>query len=197
LGIPIVGRPHADLHHIVGMFVNTMAIRNRPRRNKTFREFLNEVKERTLLAFENQDYQFEDLVNALSFTPDPGRNPVFDVMFILQNVEADAAYIPGIEKEATTEKTRLSMKTYPYKNPVSKFDMILTAVEPPNGKSIGMMLEYVTRLFKQETIEQFVGYYLEIVRAVTKDKNIRLEDITVSHGLKQVKSYNPEMDLGF
>ncbi len=60
IGSPIVGRHHADLEGIIGMFVNTLAMRNRPEGGKTAEEFLEEVKENSLKAYENQDYQFED-----------------------------------------------------------------------------------------------------------------------------------------
>jgi amino acid adenylation domain-containing protein len=202
LGIPIEGRNHSDLQHIIGMFINTLAVRARAWHSKTLREFLHEVKEQTLEAFENQEYQFEDLVKALSLTPEPGRNPVFDVMFVLQNMEADAAYMADVFEEPAPEKSHVNMKAYPFKNPAAKFDILLTAWEsrdddPDHVKPVYMILEYSTRLFKQETIERFVKYFNDIVRAVIDDKNIRLGDIVVSHGLKQVESYNPEMDLGF
>ncbi|MCP4156725.1 MAG: non-ribosomal peptide synthetase, partial [bacterium] len=61
VGTPVAGRRHADLENIIGMFVNTLAMRNYPDGRKTFKEYLNEVKENTLQVFENQDYQFEDL----------------------------------------------------------------------------------------------------------------------------------------
>ncbi|MCP5107711.1 MAG: non-ribosomal peptide synthetase, partial [bacterium] len=62
VGTAVAGRRHADLEEIIGMFVNTLAIRNYPGGEKSFIKFLRELKERTLTAFENQDYPFEDLV---------------------------------------------------------------------------------------------------------------------------------------
>ncbi|MCP5046701.1 MAG: hypothetical protein GY940_05990, partial [bacterium] len=62
VGTPVAGRRHADLEQIVGMLVNTLALRNYPSGEKPFRGFLREVRQRTLAAMENQDYQFEDLV---------------------------------------------------------------------------------------------------------------------------------------
>ncbi|MCC2252766.1 condensation domain-containing protein, partial [Virgibacillus sp. AGTR] len=59
VGVPIAGRPHADLQNIMGMFVNTLAMRHRPNKHKTFSEFLKEVKENSLQAYDNQNYQLE------------------------------------------------------------------------------------------------------------------------------------------
>ena len=66
----VAGRPHVDLQRVVGMFVNTLSLRNFPTGDKTFKEFLSELKLRTLEAFENQDYQFEDLVDKLLINRD-------------------------------------------------------------------------------------------------------------------------------
>ncbi|HLP58027.1 MAG TPA: condensation domain-containing protein, partial [Candidatus Deferrimicrobium sp.] len=62
VGAPVAGRRHSDLERIIGMFVNTLALRNYPSMHKTFREFLSEIKQNTLEAFENQDYPFEELI---------------------------------------------------------------------------------------------------------------------------------------
>lgn len=66
VGSPIAGRPHADLDSIIGMFVNTLAMRNYPAKEKTFSQYLAEVKENALKAYEHQDYPFEALVDQLN-----------------------------------------------------------------------------------------------------------------------------------
>ncbi|MDQ1352204.1 MAG: tyrocidine synthetase, partial [Acidobacteriota bacterium] len=85
IGTPVAGRRHADLEKIIGMFVNTLALRNYPSGEKKFIDFLKEVKKKTLDALENQDYQYEDLVEELAITRDAGRNPLFDALLVLQN----------------------------------------------------------------------------------------------------------------
>uniref|UniRef100_UPI000B29B220 non-ribosomal peptide synthetase n=1 Tax=Abyssisolibacter fermentans TaxID=1766203 RepID=UPI000B29B220 len=99
VGSPITGRTHADLQNVVGMFVNTLAMRNYITGTKTFKELLSEVKENALKAYENQDYQFEDLVEKLSLTRDISRNPLFDTMFVLQNMESESLKIDGLRIE--------------------------------------------------------------------------------------------------
>jgi hypothetical protein len=85
IGTPIAARRHIDLQPIVGMFVNTLPMRNYPSGHKTFRQFLKEVKKGTLKAYENQEYPFEELVDKISIRRDTSHNPVFDVMFNLLN----------------------------------------------------------------------------------------------------------------
>ncbi|MGG4499325.1 amino acid adenylation domain-containing protein, partial [Paenibacillus polymyxa] len=87
VGTPIAGRPHADLEPILGMFVGTLALRNYPTAEHTFRSYVEEVKVRALQAYEHQDYPFEELVEKLNVKRDMSRHPLFDTMFTLQTTE--------------------------------------------------------------------------------------------------------------
>ena len=78
VGSPVAGRPHWELENIIGIFLNTLAMRNYPEADKTFVQFLQEVKENSLQAYENQSYQFEELVEKLNVKRDLSRNPIFD-----------------------------------------------------------------------------------------------------------------------
>ncbi|MFP3599779.1 condensation domain-containing protein, partial [Chryseobacterium sp. SIMBA_029] len=86
-GVPVAGRPHADLRNMIGMFVNTLAVRNHPDKEKTFKELLKEVKENSLQAYDNQSYQLEELIENIAIKRDISRNPLFDVIFNLNNIE--------------------------------------------------------------------------------------------------------------
>ncbi|MCP5048361.1 MAG: hypothetical protein GY940_14420, partial [bacterium] len=85
IGSGVAGRPHADLQSIAGMFVNTLAMRNYPEGEKTYHSFLKEVINQSINAFENQDIQFEELVERLNVQRDLSRNPIFDVNMMVQN----------------------------------------------------------------------------------------------------------------
>ncbi len=166
IGTPTAGRRHADLRQIIGMFVNTLAIRSYPGEDKTFNEFFKEVRETTLNAFENQDYPFEELVENVMVERDPARSPIFDVFFVLHN-QADLA------QDTPEFENLLSYETE------SKFDLALRAVE--TGENLLLNLIYSTRLFQAGTIEKYIHYFKEIVSAVLKNKNIKIGDIEISH----------------
>jgi acyl carrier protein/NRPS condensation-like uncharacterized protein len=155
---------HADLQQIIGMFVNTLALRNYPLGEKPFTGFLSEIKNRTLEAFENQDYPFEELVEKAVVRKDTGRNPLFDVMFTLQDI---------------SEKTSPRMKsgTYQYENSVSRFDMAWMGTE--RDEQINFEIEYRTKLFKQETIERFFAYFKKIVTAVANEPGMQISWIEI------------------
>ncbi|HLP45258.1 MAG TPA: condensation domain-containing protein, partial [Candidatus Kapabacteria bacterium] len=97
VGTASAGRRHAELQCLIGMFVDTLALRNYPFGEKIIMDFIGEVTGRTLEAFENQEYPFEDLVDKLSIRRDAGRNPLFDVMFVLQNMADSKIGHPGLQ----------------------------------------------------------------------------------------------------
>ena len=65
IGSPISGRTHRDTENMLGMFINTLAMRGRPEKNKRFSDFLKEIKDTCLKAYENQEYPFEERVEAV------------------------------------------------------------------------------------------------------------------------------------
>jgi len=105
IGTPIAGRRHADLQQIMGMFVNTLVMRNFPIGDKTFAAFLREVKVRTLVAFENQEYPFEELVDKVGVKRDVSRNPLFDFMLVMQNLYNND---PNVQQEHNAAVNEIS-----------------------------------------------------------------------------------------
>ena len=191
IGAPVTGRRHHDLQGIIGMFVNMLVMRNRPRGNKTFREFLEEVKENALNAYGNQDYQFDELIRKLGLQGDSTRNPLFNIVLEMQN-------ITDSRENNDTMKGDNALQVYPYgaADDIVKavFDMILKIYE--NNGTIDMTLLYSSALFKKSRIERMVKHYAEILQKVIENKDIILEDITVSHSLMPVKSNIPLEEEG-
>ena len=183
VGSPIADRPHADLENIIGMFVNTLAMRNYPSGSKSFEEFLQEVKDNALKAYDNQDYQFEELVEKLNIRRDISRNPLFDVMFSLQNMETGKLEIDN-----------MSFEPYRMENNVAKFDMTLTAMEDKD--KIAFSVEYCTRLFEKDTIQRFAVYYINVLKSVLENPKKRLADIDILTGEERNKLLYEFNDTG-
>jgi amino acid adenylation domain-containing protein len=171
VGTPSAARRHADLERIIGMFVNTLALRHYPNGEKTVLEFLAEVKKNTLQVFENQEYQFEDLVELVSVNRDISRNPIFDTLFVLQNMEPQANDIPMVDS------FQLKIRPYEIEHRTAKFDLILTCYE--NEEKLFCFFEYCTKIFKKQTIERFIIYYKQILSAVLEDSNKRISQIEI------------------
>ena len=166
IGTPIAGRRHDEHQDIVGMFVNTLALRNYPASQRVFDDFLKEIKERTLEAFQNQDYPFEVLVDKVVKNRDTSRNPLFDVMFVFQNMDIPGIEIPG-----------LILKPYKFENKTSKFDLNLDGMEKDDR--LFFSLEYSTKLFKDETARRFSAYFKNIINSVIENPGVRIADIEI------------------
>ncbi|XHR98260.1 amino acid adenylation domain-containing protein [Mucilaginibacter sp. UC70_90] len=164
VGTATAGRYHAELEGIIGLFVNTLALRNQATGSLSFREFLSVVKERTLSCFDNQLYPYEELINELELSRDTSRSPLFDVMFSYQNFGHKDLEIPG-----------LKLKPGANEHNISKFDLTLTATET-EGK-LHLNFEYSTSLFEGETIDRFMSYFGLLVKAVIADADRSLSEL--------------------
>jgi hypothetical protein len=184
VGAPVAGRNQAEIQPIIGMFVNTMALRNFPSGEKGFKAFLKEIKERTLAAFENQEYPFDELVERVTPEREMGRHPLFDVMFLLQNID-----IPEVEAAG------LKVKPYEFPLSISKFDLTVIGFEAAGR--LTFIFEYSSQLFTEETIEMFIGNFNEVVAAVTENREVGLTDIKTTHHLISAGADVPQLDLGF
>jgi tyrocidine synthetase-3 len=187
VGTPVAGREHQDIENLIGVFINALPMRNYPKKELAFTEFLKQVKKNTLNAFENQGYPFDYLLEKLDIKVDMGRSPVFDVELVLLNMEKPAL-----------ETSQLTFIPYDYKINVTQVDMALYGIESEKG--IEFSLFYCTALFKRSTMERFINYFKETLWVVVEDRNIKLKDIHISYSLEKTKSdvYNDiEADLEF
>lgn len=164
VGSPVQGRMHPDLENIVGMFVNTLPLRNFPSYKKTFREFLMEVRENAIEAYENQDYQLEVLIEKLGVERSSSRNTLFDTLFVMQDQDAPQLEIEG-----------LRFIPYEIENMASKFDISMEAVE--TGGNIMFTLEYCSSLFKKERMNSMADDYISVLRSISVDMDVKLGDI--------------------
>jgi amino acid adenylation domain-containing protein len=164
IGTPVANRGHADFEKMIGMFVNTLALRNFPRKQMSFKEFLSEVRSKTLACFDNQSYPYENLIDELGMERNTSRNALFDVMLIIHNTESVNFSFPGL----TLEQYDIPPKT-------SKFDITLSVRE--SAGRILLNVEYATSLFTRETIDRFIGYFNEIVSEVCADIHTKIGNI--------------------
>ncbi|MGH9210113.1 MAG: amino acid adenylation domain-containing protein [Acidimicrobiales bacterium] len=155
VGSPVAGRSRAEAESLVGLFVNTLALRVDVSGDPTFRELLGRVRELTLDALAHQDVPLEQLVGDLRLPRDPGRSPLFQVLLMLQNVPS-VDVLTGSSPAAGG----LQLSQLVPDQGSSMLDLALAVVESPEG--VEGVVEFDTDLFDRETIEGFVEH-LEVL----------------------------------
>ncbi|XXY45533.1 amino acid adenylation domain-containing protein [Sorangium sp. So ce269] len=164
IGTPIANRTRAELEPLIGCFVNTLALRVRPGGSLTARELIAAVRRTSLDAYAHQDVPFEHLVEKLQPARDLGRNPVFQVMFILQNAPASELRLPDLELSWLKPTWTTSR-------------MDLTLSMEAAGAELTGAIEYNTDLFDDATIERLIGHYRSLLAAIARDPGRRLEEL--------------------
>ncbi|HEX5890621.1 MAG TPA: condensation domain-containing protein, partial [Pyrinomonadaceae bacterium] len=139
VGTPVANRNRRELEPLIGFFVNTLPLRIDLSGDPAFRELLARVREVSLGAYAHQDVPFEMLVEKLSPVRDPGRNPLFQVMFALQNTP-----------EAASQPSELLIRPVDVKTAQAQFDLALDVTE--DRGQLHLSLVYNTDLFDASTI---------------------------------------------
>ncbi|MFJ6466861.1 amino acid adenylation domain-containing protein [Streptomyces sp. NPDC091387] len=166
VGSPIAGRNRAETEDLIGFFVNTLVMRTDLSGDPAFTELIDRVKDTALGAYDHQDLPFERLVEELAPDRDPSRNPLFQILFALQNVPDGHTWsLPGLEVEP-----------FAVTLPDAKFDLSLMMSEGPAGGLRGT-LEYRTDLFERDTVDRLAGHLGTLLAAVAGAPGARLSQL--------------------
>jgi non-ribosomal peptide synthetase component F len=182
IGIPTNGRRYADLDKIVGMFVNTIALRCFPEQAKILSVFLDEVKHNLIGALENQDYQFDELVQRLNLSRTDCKNPLFEVMFQMQESTRTRFSLPEIELNVIDI------------NLTSEFKMTFSITE--YNEKLVVKLIYRKDLFSREVVQQLLAHFDGILADICIHTDIPLENVGMN-ALGQSKAGNQTFDIQF
>ncbi len=154
VGSPIASRTCTEMEPLIGCFVNTLVLRTSLADSPTFVELLGRVRKTCLDAYSHQQLPFERLVDELQVTRDRSRNPLFQVMFVLQNAPSGELRLPDLHSSYLFVHQQ-----------TAKFDLTLSMEEQPDGSLAGAF-EYATDLFEPETIARLAGHYAQLLQEV-------------------------------
>jgi amino acid adenylation domain-containing protein len=156
IGFPIASRNHAEIQNAIGFFVNTLPLRTDLSRNPTFRELLSRVRTVCIEAYAHQDLPFEKLVEELHQERDLSRNPLFQVMFVFQNISDPVLKFPDVKSAPIGIDTG-----------TSKFDLTLSLAE--REQTLVGFIEYSTDLFERSTVERMIGHFQTLLEGIVVD----------------------------
>jgi amino acid adenylation domain-containing protein len=190
VGFPIAGREHPDLEDQFGFYVNTLPMRTRFSSSDTAQQLFENVKQVTLGAYEHQIYPFGEMLEDLKPERDMSRNPLFDIMVVLHNINTNNAPAGPSPEGETLGDTKVSV----YKdgdNTVSKFDLSINLDE--KGDAVEVTLEYNTDIFDQPTIERLGRHLLAIMDALPAQLEVpvgRLQFLTDAEKGQVLRQFN-------
>ncbi|MGW0518409.1 non-ribosomal peptide synthase/polyketide synthase [Crossiella sp. NPDC003009] len=169
IGTVTAGRNRPELAKLVGFFVNTVVLRSTMDEQRSFRELLAAVKDTVLDAFAHDEAPFDRLVDAVGGERDLSRNPLFDVMVLLQNAQGETPQFAGLEAEPIS----LTRST-------ANFDITAEFEEGPDG--LAGVFEYNTDLFEASTIERMTGHLVRLVTEVVAHPDRPLRELSLLSG---------------
>jgi amino acid adenylation domain-containing protein len=175
LGTVSAARTRADFARTAGYFVNPLVLRCDLRGDlggdPGFRQLLARARRDALGAFIHQDYPFPLLVEKLQPRRDPGRSPLFQVMFVLQKAQlADGQDLTGFalgEPGSRVELGGLTLETVPLPQRIAQFDLTLTIGEV-EGR-LAASFDFNDHLFDETTIERLAGHFERLLTGALAD----------------------------
>ncbi|MDZ7969156.1 MAG: amino acid adenylation domain-containing protein [Nostoc sp. DedSLP03] len=164
VGSPIANRNRAEVESLIGFFVNVLVLRTDLSGDLSFQKLLARVKSTALEAYIHQDLPFEKLVEELQPNRDLSYNPLFQVMFVLQNVPKPSLNLSDV---SVTYK-----EDY---NGTSKFDLTLFMEDSEQG--LVATCEYNTDLFNADTVTRMLEHFQTLLGSIVSDPQQRISDL--------------------
>jgi amino acid adenylation domain-containing protein/non-ribosomal peptide synthase protein (TIGR01720 family) len=175
VGSPIAGRTQQEVEGLIGFFINTLALRTDLQEDPSFTSLLQQVKQTTLSAYEHQEVPYEKIVELVVKERDMSRHPLFQVMFVLQNVP----------EAASLEMGALQLSQLDTEEVAAKFDLTVYLQEGPNG--LNGFVVYCADLFTAGTINRMMGHFKQLLQAVVDSPAARISELQLLTPKEQVQ----------
>jgi amino acid adenylation domain-containing protein len=166
VGFPIANREYSELDPLIGFFVNTLVLRTQIEENPSFSELLEKVGHLALDAYAHQNAPFEQVVEALQPERSLGYNPLFQVMFTLDNLSVDTFELPGIK-----------LTPGQVERGIAQFDLSLSIRETKKGL-VGSW-EYNSDLFEPDTIARMIDHFQTLLEAIVANPDQRVGELSL------------------
>jgi amino acid adenylation domain-containing protein len=161
VGSPIANRNRGEIEPLIGFFVNTLVLRGDLSGDPSFHDLLARVRKTTLGAYAHQDLPFEHLVQELRPERHLAANPLFRVLFAVQNAPIGAVELPG-----------LSLSPLAFEMKMALFDLELSFADFGGGMTAD--ISYSTELFDRPTVRRLAAHLETLLREVMADAGGRI-----------------------
>jgi amino acid adenylation domain-containing protein len=158
VGTPTASRNHVEIEKLIGFFVNTLVFRADFTEELTFRELVRQIRGFALEAYAHQDIPFEKLVEELVPQRSMNITPLFQAMFVFQNIPKQIFKIAGLD-----------MEELPFDSGIAKFDLSVDVYEDDEQHTFHWRFEYNTDLFDRSTIRVFLNHFRNMLTAAVEN----------------------------
>ncbi len=169
VGTPIAGRGERELDDVVGMFVNTLALRVQVDGQQTFDEILDRAREADLEAFSHADVPFERLVEVLNPARSMAHHPIFQVGYSFQNTT-----------KAELELPDLTVTPLEVEGDTAQFDLHLILGDSPEGEQMSGVFTFATDLFDAATVKRFADMFRRVLAAAVDSPRTAVGDLPLA-----------------
>lgn len=179
IGSPIANRTHSHTEGLIGFFVNTLVMRQQIKLELSFIEFLQQTRQTCLDAYAHQDVPFDVLVEKLRPERSMSYNPLFQVMFALENNASPDLDLSGLDTELLGVK-----------GAIAKFDLTLMVIE--DDHQLNCSWEYATDLFARGTIQRMAEQFAVLLQGIIDHphQSINTLPLMTAAELQQLQSWN-------
>ncbi|BAZ87501.1 non-ribosomal peptide synthetase [Dolichospermum compactum] len=179
IGSPIANRTHSQTQGLIGFFVNTLVMRQQIKLDLSFIEFLQQTRQTCLDAYAHQDVPFDVLVEKLRPERSMSYNPLFQVMFTLENNASPDLDLSGLDTELLGVK-----------GAIAKFDLTLMVME--DDHQLNCSWEYATDLFEEGTIQRMAEHFEVLLQGIIDhpQKPIHTLPLITAAELQQLQRWN-------
>lgn len=172
IGTPYAARDESGVAENVGLYVNTLVLRDTIGRQDAISDVVDKVRQTAIEACEHQIYPFDRLVDELHVRRDTARSPLFDVVVLLEHDEFEIPEIPG-----------LRVSSFDCEYDVAKFDLTFAFSEQADG--LHLALNYSTDLYEPETIQRMLGHLERVAEAAVDDAGTSIADVELVTDVEQ------------
>ena len=173
IGSPIANRPRIETQKLIGFFLNTLVLKTEISGNLTFRENLKKVKQVCLEAYANQDLPFEKIVEELSPDRNSDSNPMFQVMFTLNDIHDPSGGKKQLEKVLGTT----ALKMTPLNLDTGGIQANLILHIEYRGENTVCALDYRKDLYKENRIRRMLDHFARLLEAVLSNPDAPLVEL--------------------
>lgn len=166
VGSPVANRNRSETEGLIGCFINPLAIRINLDRKSKIDNFLKQVRQTVLDAFDNQNVPFEIVLDSIRLSRKNFNDKLFNVWFVLQNAPLSDINLPN-----------LKVSNFKIERIASQFDIAFNLIEV--GEEIFCSIDYSVSLFTLENIQTMLGHYKKILEQMTEDQNRKISEIVL------------------